>query len=92
MTSSIIWNLLRRSSKHAVGAEGSLRRRYVLTTGAAAIALLALVTALGNIGLSRSMTQQQNAVLADAARRSALLVDRALAERLRQVHLIAWES
>ena len=38
------------------------------------------------------MTQQQNAVLSDAARRSALLVDRVLAERMRQVDLIAWES
>ena len=38
------------------------------------------------------MIQQQNAVLSDAARRSALLVDRVLAERMRQVDLIAWES
>src|SRR5689334_14351184 len=92
MTSTALWGLFRKGSAAAVGARGSLRRRYVFTTGAAAIALLAIVTALGSIGLSRSMTQQQNAVLADAARRSALLVDRALAERLRQVDLIAWES
>ena len=72
--------------------KSSLRRRYVLTTGGAAIGLLALVTVAGSIGLSRSITQQQNAVLSDAARRSALLVDRVLAERLRQVDLIAWES
>jgi methyl-accepting chemotaxis protein len=92
MTLTTIWRFFRRSSESATGARGSLRRRYVFTTGAAAIALLALVTALGSVGLARSITQQQNAVLTDAARRSALLVDRALAERLRQVDLIAWES
>ncbi len=69
-----------------------MRSRYVFTTGAAAIALLAIVATAGSIGLNRSMTQQQNAILTDAARRSALLVDRVLAERLRQVDLIAWES
>lgn len=92
MTLSTIWKFLRRSQGAIDGAEGSLRRRYVVTTGAVAIVLLAIVTALGSVGLSRSITQQQNAILADAARRSALLVDRALAERLRQVDLIAWES
>jgi methyl-accepting chemotaxis protein len=92
MTSITIRGIFRRGSTNAPDSQGSIRRRYVYTTGSAAIALLTLVTALGSIGLSRSMTQQQNAVLTDAARRSALLVDRALAERLRQVDLIAWES
>jgi len=92
MTSITIWGFLRRGASTAPDNKGSIRRRYVYTTGAAAILLLAVVTALGSVGLSRSMTQQQNAVLTDAARRSGLLVDRALAERLRQVDLIAWES
>ncbi len=91
MTSITISRLIGRS-RGPSGIKGSLRSRYVFTTGAAAIVLLALVAAAGSIGLNRSMTQQQNAILSDAARRSALLVDRVLAERLRQVDLIAWES
>jgi methyl-accepting chemotaxis protein len=70
----------------------SLRRRYVLTIGGAAIVLLVALAAFGDVALSRSMTQQQDDVLRDAGRRSALLVDRVLAERLRQVDLIAWEA
>ena len=91
MTSITISSLIGRS-RGPRGIKGSLRSRYVFTTGAAAIVLLAIVAAAGSIGLKRSMTQQQNAILSDAARRSALLVDRVLAERLRQVDLIAWES
>lgn len=91
MTSITISSLIGRS-RGSRGIWGSLRSRYVFTTGAAAIALLAIVATAGSIGLNRSMTQQQNAILTDAARRSALLVDRVLAERLRQVDLIAWES
>src|SRR6185503_4466492 len=91
MTSITISSLISRS-RGSTGIKGSLRRRYVFTTGAAAIVLLAIVSTAGSIGLKRSMTQQQNAILFDAARRSALLVDRVLAERLRQVDLIAWES
>src|SRR5437868_13318085 len=93
MTSITFWSFFRRRAAATTGdMQSSLRRRYVFTTGAAAIALLAVRTAAGSLGLSRSMTQQQNAMLSDAARRSALLVDRVLAERLRQVDLIAWES
>src|SRR5512138_839053 len=91
MTSITISSLIGRS-RGPRGIKGSLRSRYVFTTGAAAIVLLAIVAAAGSIGLKRSMTQQQNAILSDAARRSALLVDRVLSERLRQVDLIAWES
>ena len=86
----MIWKRVRRSTQASAG--GSLRRRYVVWTGALAIALLSAVTAMGSLALSRSMKQQQNAVLSDAARRSSLLVDRVLAERLRQVDLIAWEA
>jgi len=82
----------RLARRQTEGVKSSLRRRYVVTTGGAAIALLLVVTAIGSIGLARSMAQQQDAVLSDAARRSALLVDRVLAERLRQVDLLAWES
>ena len=91
MTSITISSLIGRS-RGPRGIKGSLRSRYVVTTGASAIVLLAIVAAAGSIALKRSMTQQQNAILSDAARRSALLVDRVLAERLRQVDLIAWES
>ena len=67
----------RLARRQTEGVKSSLRRRYVVTTGGAAIALLLVVTAIGSIGLARSMAQQQDAVLSDAARRSALLVDRA---------------
>lgn len=87
----MIWKRVRRSTPKKQSG-GSLRRRYVFSTGGVAIALLVVVTAVGSVALSTSMRQQQNAVLSDAARRSALLVDRVLAERLRQVDLIAWES
>jgi methyl-accepting chemotaxis protein len=93
MTPIRISRLFRRGSRPSLkGVTSSLRGRYVITTGAAAIALLVVITAAGGVALGRSMSQQQDATLADAARRSALLVDRALAERLRQVDLIAWES
>jgi methyl-accepting chemotaxis protein len=92
MTPIRISSLFRRERQQANRVTSSLRGRYVITTGAAATALLIVITSVGTIALNRSMSQQQNAALADAARRSALLVDRALAERLRQVDLIAWES
>ena len=89
----MIWRRFRRRSQQSGGdVKSSLRRRYVFGTGAVAIALLVVVSGIGSIALARSMRQQQDAVLIDAARRSALLVDRVLAERLRQVDLIAWES
>jgi len=92
MSPIMIWRRFRRRSQSTGDARGSLRRRYVFATGIVAIALLVVVTGIGSIALARSMRQQQDAVLTDAARRSALLVDRVLAERLRQVDLIAWES
>src|SRR5436853_7030938 len=92
LTTTIASLFRRRTRKQMASVKTSLRRRYVVTTGGAAIVLLLVVTAMGSIGLARSMTQQKDAVLSDAARRSALLVDRVLAERLRQVDLIAWES
>ena len=82
----------RKTVETSRGSAISLRRRYVQAIGGAAVAMLLALAWLGNVGLSRSMTQQQDAVLRDAAKRSALLVDRVLAERLRQVDLIAWES
>jgi methyl-accepting chemotaxis protein len=92
MTPSRLLNFFGRDEHQPEGGASTLRGRYVFTTGAAAIALLVLVSGVGALALDRSMSQQQNATLSDAARRSALLVDRALAERLRQVDLIAWES
>ena len=89
MTPITISRLFRRRTG-AAGVTTSLRGRYVFTTGAAAIGLLVVLTSVGAVALGRSMAQQQDATLDDAARRSALLVDRALAERLRQVELIAW--
>ena len=92
LTTTITSLFRRRTRKQMASVKTSLRRRYVVTTGGAAIVLLLVVTAIGSIGLARSMTQQKDAVLSDAARRSALLVDRVLAERRRQIDLIAWES
>jgi methyl-accepting chemotaxis protein len=77
---------------NAADGTKSLRRRFVVTTGAAAIAVLLGLSWMGNLALSASMTRQENGALADAARRSALLVERVLAERLRQVDLVAWET
>jgi hypothetical protein len=87
------WKLFRRRSRNrANDVKSSLRRRYVFSTGAVAIVLLIVVTGGGSVGLGRAIRQQQNAVLSDAARRSALSVDRALAERFRQVDLMAWDN
>ena len=60
--------------------------------GTAAITVLLVLAGGGNLALSRVMARQENGALGDAARRSALLVDRVLAERLRQADLIAWEA
>lgn len=92
MTPIRIFSFLARSRRPSNRVTSSLRGRYVLTTGAAAIALIIIIASIGGVALGRSMSQQQDATLSDAARRSALLVDRVLAERLRQVDLIAWES
>ena len=87
------WKLFRRRSRsRANDVKSSLRRRYVFSTGVVAILLLIVVTGGGSVGIGRAIRQQQNAVLSDAARRSALLVDRALAERFRQVDLMAWDN
>lgn len=92
MTPIRLLTLFRRRDQPRRPTSSSLRGRFVLTTGGAAIGLLIIVSAVGAVALGRSISQQQNATLTDASRRSALLVDRALAERLRQVDLIAWES
>ncbi len=70
-------------------ADTSLRRRFVLGLGGIAVVLLVMLAAAGNVVLSKTLGSQANARVSDAARRSILLVDDALAERRRQVELIA---
>lgn len=70
-------------------AGSSLRRRFVLGIGLVAVALLGIVAWGGDATLRNTLAGQADARLVDAAHRSALLVDRVLAERSRQVALIA---
>lgn len=67
----------------------SLRHRVVLAAGTAAVGFLALAAWGGDVGLARSMVGSTDERLIDAGRRSALLVDRVLAERRSQVELAA---
>ena len=70
-------------------AGSSLRRRFVLGIGLVSVALLGIVAWGGDATLANTLAVQSDARLVDAAHRSALLVDRVLAERERQVALIA---
>ena len=67
----------------------SLRKRFVFGVGLVSVALLGIVAWGGDATLRNTLAVQSDARLLDAAHRSALLVDRVLAERDRQVGLIA---
>jgi methyl-accepting chemotaxis protein len=67
----------------------SLRRRLILMIGAASVVVLAALTAAGLYMLQRSMAGDEDARIANAASLSRQLVERVLAERSRQVDLIA---
>jgi methyl-accepting chemotaxis protein len=67
----------------------SLRRRLVAAVAAGAIVVLAIVTFAGIEILRRTMAGDEDARLANAASLSKQLIERVLAERARQVELIA---
>jgi len=67
----------------------SLRRRLVFYAGAAALFVLGAVTYAGLVLLKKSMAGDADARIVNAATLSKELVDRVLAERTRQVDLIA---
>jgi methyl-accepting chemotaxis protein len=67
----------------------SLRLRMIVGSGAAALLVLGALAYTGLYVLQRSMTGDENARIANAASLSKQLVDRVLAERTRQVDLIA---
>ncbi|MDB4877160.1 MAG: methyl-accepting chemotaxis protein [Gemmatimonadetes bacterium] len=67
----------------------SLRRRLIFGIGAAAIVVLVGMAYTGLYILRRSMGGDEDARIANAASLSKQLVDRVLAERTRQVDLIA---
>jgi methyl-accepting chemotaxis protein len=67
----------------------SLRRRLLVAIGATATAVLASLAYAGIFILQRSLAGDENARIANAASLSKQLVDRVLAERTRQVDLIA---
>src|SRR5476649_2275333 len=67
----------------------SLRRRLIIMIGAAAVIVLGGFAFAGLYVLKRSMADDANARIANAASLSKQLVERVLAERSRQVELIA---
>ena len=73
------------------GREGavSLQRRFVFGVGIIAVMLLLLAAWASDYFIARSMLEESDSILADAAHRSVLLVDRSLAERRRQVEMVA---
>ncbi|HEY4129717.1 MAG TPA: hypothetical protein VGM50_03840, partial [Gemmatimonadaceae bacterium] len=67
----------------------SLRFRLVGLVGAGAMIVLGVVAAAGLTVLKKSMADDEDARIANAASLSKQLVDRVLADRARQVELIA---
>src|SRR5579885_1156861 len=67
----------------------SLRRRLVVAAGIIALAVFGAVGYSGLYVLHQSMAGDSDARIANAASLSKQLVDRVLAERIRQVDLIA---
>src|SRR5581483_677997 len=67
----------------------SLRGRLVFLAGVAAVVLLGAVTYAGLMLLKKTMAGDEDARIVNAATLSRQLIDRVLAERTRQVELIA---
>ncbi len=67
----------------------SLRFRLVSLVGAGAVVVLGVVAAAGLTVLKKSMADDEDARISNAASLSKQLVDRVLADRARQVELIA---
>lgn len=77
-------------SRFGVNAN-TLRGRLVLGVGTGAFVLLAALVLLATKSLTRFVTEQADIRLLDAGRRSAVLIDRLLAERSRQVTLLGMD-
>ncbi|MGH7619635.1 MAG: hypothetical protein ACREPM_20675, partial [Gemmatimonadaceae bacterium] len=71
------------------GTAQSLRGRFILIAGLAAMIVLGAVTYAGLVVLKQTMSRDEDARIINAAMLSRQLVDRVLAERTRQVDLIA---
>src|SRR5690348_7004706 len=67
----------------------SLRRRFLVLAGIGAAAILMVVAYSGLYVLKRSMAGDEDARIENAASLSTQLVERVLAERVRQVEMIA---
>src|SRR5690242_6170221 len=67
----------------------SLRRRFLVLAGVGAAAILAVVAYGGLYALKRSIARDEDARIENAASLSRQLVERVLAERMRQVELIS---
>src|SRR5215467_5041424 len=67
----------------------SIRGRLVFFAGAAAVIVLGAVTYAGLVVLKKTLAGDEDARIINAAMLSRQLVDRVLAERTRQVDLIA---
>jgi methyl-accepting chemotaxis protein len=70
-------------------AAASLRQRLVLFAGIVAVIVLGAATYAGLVMLQKSMAGDEDARIVNSASLSKQLVDRVLAERTRQVELIA---
>jgi len=67
----------------------SLRRRFLVLAGVSAASILAVVAYAGLYVLKRSIARDEDAHIENAASLSKQLVERVLAERARQVEMIA---
>jgi len=79
------------NTRFAVNAN-TLRGRLVLGVGAGAFVLLVSLVLLATKSLTRFVNEQADIRLLDAGRRSAVLIDRLLADRSRQVTLLGMDQ
>ena len=73
----------------ALRAAASLHRRFLLAVGLGGAIAIALLAWGSNAALNDVVARQGDARVADAARRGLLVVDAALAERVRQAEFVA---
>src|ERR671921_2917593 len=77
------------ANSHARRSARSLRRRFLLLAGIGATSILAVVAYTGLYVLKRSIAGDEDAHIENSASLSKQLVERVLAERTRQVEMIA---
>lgn len=76
-------------SRHIGRAAASLHHRFLLAVGLGGAAAIALLAWGANAALDGVVARQGDTRVADAARRGVLVVDAALAERLRETEALA---